>query len=195
MLFRSVAAFILIGVIAYKGRYMLSLGYNYFTWKPPIESVEILEETAANPLDKYIEATVVEPSPQSESAEPNVSDYTAQSTEAPQPIVQNGSAQPQHNSNSSTPETAPVKPSMESIAADYNTRLTELENQFRQSLNGLIVTAIADYNSGKYSTLDLAADYLEKGEELEKSSDDRFYSLLSSLKSDRKSTRLNSSHH
>ena len=70
--------------------------------------------------------------------------------------------------------------SIHTITKDYNDKLTNLQREFENELNILIKSAINDYNAGVSNTK-LANMYIEKGSELEKYSDAKFYSLLGEM--------------
>lgn len=181
----AITVLIILGVLIYKERFMLGLGFDYlFSKNRPVNLEPSEEQQLLNPLDVYMEPTEkpnqVLQEPATENADPVI--------KVPENMDENKAEKSVElviHENIAVPAPEPVqKSSFEAIAAYYNKHLTELEKEFRSDLNALIASAVSDYNSGNYKKLELAKQYLKKGEELEKSSDTKFYGLLDSFESE-----------
>lgn len=68
------------------------------------------------------------------------------------------------------------------IIEEYNSTLVNLHVKFESDLNNLINQGIEDYRYESMSKSDLLTKYLNKGAELEKSSDKQFNSILKEMK-------------
>lgn len=87
------------------------------------------------------------------------------------PIIETGTS-------SKAPVVENVQRSLKSITEEYNKEFIALQSEFEKTLNSLVSEAYNQYKSGQYSNSKLADLYLEKGVELEKSADNRFFGLL-----------------
>lgn len=77
-----------------------------------------------------------------------------------------------------TPIQENINRPLQNIVSEYNEMFLTLQNEFESEITKLLDTAVYDYNSG-ISKVTLVDSYLDKGSNLEKSSDGKFYSLLS----------------
>lgn len=97
--------------------------------------------------------------------------------DAEKPVKNSGKAG-EDTDNESAPR------SLKSITEEYNREFLALQNEFEKTLSSLVFEAYNQYKSGQYSKSKLADIYLEKGVELEKSADKRFYALLKEYEND-----------
>lgn len=72
------------------------------------------------------------------------------------------------------------------IVTTYNEELASLQSEFEKELNNLIEAAINDYTSNNIPKTKLASKYITEGSKLEKSSDNKFYSLLKKMENELK---------
>ena len=176
----AIAILIILSVLIYRERYLFSLGFDYLLSKSQTTAnVETTnEQTLVSPLESFGETEEQEIEheiSESELISPKTPDYTPEVPEPEETLNQEASAP--------TAE-AIKKQTFDSITARYNKELISLEKEFRSSLDILIASAISDYNSGNYKKLELAKQYLKKGEELEKSSDTKFYGILKAFETE-----------
>ena len=177
----AIAILIILAVLIYQERYLFSLGFDYlFSKNQTTANVDTSnEQTLVNPLESFgvtEEQEMEQKTPEGEVISPQTPADTVDLTKPEE-------TPNQKTSSPSVSETV-QKPSFDSITARYNKDLISLEKEFRSSLDILIASAISDYNSGNYKKLELAKQYLKKGEELEKSSDTKFYGLLKAFESE-----------
>lgn len=197
-----IASLLLIGVLLYNSRFLLKLGYDYLTWKPPISSEDIVKDAPIeNPLAKYIDPSVdsletpaesTDGSDQVDTKLPSGTTESNMETTTPVIVVQNVNEQHAATNNPQS-DNAPQQPTISSISNDYNNKFIGLENDFKNSLDGLIDTALSDYASGQFTRLELAKIYLKKGDALENTVDEKFYALLSSFESELSSNGFDTS--
>lgn len=172
----AITIIIILAVLIYRERYLFNLGFDYLL---STSQTTTNEQTLVNPLESFgvtEEQEKEQKTPENELISPNTPANTVDLTK---PVETPN----QKTSSPSASETV-QKPSFDSITARYNKDLISLEKEFRSSLDILIASAVSDYNSGTYKKLELAKQYLKKGEELEKSSDTKFYGLLKAFESE-----------
>ena len=175
----AIAILIILGVLIFKERYMLSLGFDYLLSKSQISAnVDTsIGQPVKNPLEGF-EIPTNEP-----DEEPQEISVEASAGTNEQKVEIHVEPNKPVNLVDTAPNTDQRK-SFELIASHYNKQLTYLEKEFRGSLDTLIASAVSDYNRGSYKKLELAKQYLKKGEELEKISDTKFYGLLKAFESE-----------
>ena len=160
---------------------MISLGFDYLFSKSQITAIvdPVKEKPLINPLESFGETKEQE----IEQETPEIEVISSQTPAVNSDVTEQEVA---INKETSVPTAAEAvqKQSFDAIAAYYNKELISLEKEFRSSLDSLIASAISDYNSGNYKKLELANQYLKKGEELEKSSDSKFYGLLKTFETE-----------
>lgn len=76
--------------------------------------------------------------------------------------------------------------SFNNIITSYTHKFKSLEDELQRNLFNLIESALIDYNSGEYSDTDLANKYIEAGTNLEVSTDNSFYTILSDFENELK---------
>ncbi|MDX9917182.1 MAG: hypothetical protein RBT15_04120 [Gudongella sp.] len=170
-------------VLAYKNRYLLTLGFDYISWKSAGNEIHIEEPVIRNPLDEIMR----QPAPVEEQPVIQIVNNTEDELEAvvDEKITDEtiSATQPKvETHDKAAVSTEPVKQSFEEITSYYNEKLTYLEHEFRASLEQLIQSALSDYKSEDYKKSELAKIYLKKGEDMEKTSDEKFYSMLKEFK-------------
>lgn len=175
----AIAILIILGALIFKERYMLSLGFDYLLSKSQISAnVDTsIGQPVKNPLEGFEVLTDAPGKEPQEIPGESPADTNEQKVENP---VDPGKPVNLVDSASSTDQ----RKSFDLIASHYNKQLTDLEKEFRGSLDTLIASAVSDYNRGSYKKLELAKQYLKKGEELEKTSDTKFYGLLKAFESE-----------
>jgi len=177
----AIAILIILSVLIYRERYLFSLGFDYLLSKSQTTAIvdPDKENLLNNPLESFGETEEQEmeqETPESEVISPQTPSVISDVTEPVEKLNQEASAP--------SAAEAVQKQSFDAIAAYYNKELISLEKEFRSSLDVLIASAISDYNSGNYKKLELAKQYLKKGEELEKSSDTKFYGILKAFETE-----------
>jgi hypothetical protein len=177
----AITVLIILAIFIYRERYMISLGFDYLFSKSQTTAIvdPVKEKPLINPLESFGETKeqeIEQETPESEVISSQTPAVNSDVTEQEVAI----------NKETSVPTAAEAvqKQSFDAIAAYYNKELISLEKEFRSSLDSLIASAISDYNSGNYKKLELANQYLKKGEELEKSSDSKFYGLLKTFETE-----------
>lgn len=177
----AITVLIILAIFIYRERYMISLGFDYLFSKSQTTAIvdPVKEKPLINPLESFGETKeqeIEQETPESEVISSQTPAVNSDVTEQEVAI----------NKETSVPTAAEAvqKQSFDAIAAYYNKELISLEKEFRSSLDSLIASAISDYNSGNYKKLELAKQYLKKGEELEKSSDSKFYGLLKTFETE-----------
>ena len=177
----AITVLIILAIFIYRERYMISLGFDYLFSKSQTTAIvdPVKEKPLINPLESFGETKeqeIEQETPESEVISSQTPAVNSDVTEQEVAI----------NKETSVPTAAEAiqKQNFDAIAAYYNKELISLEKEFRSSLDVLIASAISDYNSGNYKKLELAKQYLKKGEELEKSSDSKFYGLLKTFETE-----------
>ena len=177
----AITVLIILAIFIYRERYMISLGFDYLFSKSQITAIvdPVKEKPLINPLESFGETKEQE----IEQETPEIEVISSQTPAVNSDVTEQEVA---INKETSVPTAAEAvqKQSFDAIAAYYNKELISLEKEFRSSLDSLIASAISDYNSGNYKKLELANQYLKKGEELEKSSDSKFYGLLKTFETE-----------
>lgn len=177
----AITVLIILAIFIYKERYMFSLGFDYLFSKSQTTAIvdPVKEKPLINPLESFGETEEQEMEQETPESEVISSQTPAVNSDVTEQEVA-------INKETSVPTAAEAvqKQSFDAIAAYYNKELISLEKEFRSSLDSLIASAISDYNSGNYKKLELAKQYLKKGEELEKSSDAKFYGLLKTFETE-----------
>ena len=185
----AITIIIILAVLIYRERYMFRLGFDYLLSRSQTTTNIDPEkkQTLINPLEGFVETNEEQAATDHETPQeiPESVEISPQSPADTVDVTMPAETTKQDVSSPTTSE-AIEKQSFDAIAARYNKELISLEKEFRSSLDGLIASAISDYNSGSYKKLELAKLYLKKGEDLEKSSDGKFYVLLKAFESELK---------
>lgn len=183
---------VLIGTNIDKIRFGLSLLDIYKNTNPDesisssIEKDTVSKTPVENPLEKILDRleTVdkVESSGDIED-NANINEAKNSSTDKEEDAPKNNNMNVENpiletGTSSNAPVVENVQRSLKSITEEYNKEFIALQSEFEKTLNSLISEAYNQYKSGQYSNSKLADIYLEKGVELEKSADNRFFGLL-----------------